>query len=328
MIEVVCFGLGPIGLRIARCIAGRPGYRIIGAVDIDPAKRGKELDEFIAGASTRVRIVGDVADLPEHSSQAVAVHATTSIMKDAQSQFEALARSGYNIVTTCEEMTFPYLDDSAANAINEAAVSNGVSVIGSGINPGFLMDSLPLVLSSACVSVSSVRVRRIVDTNQRRLPLQKKVGVSMTEDEFRGLAADGKLGHMGLRQSAELLAAGLGWKISGYTETLEPVITTQEVETGLGKVPPGGVIGQHQIATATADGREVIRYELDMYAGGETIDAIDIDGDPLIRQEIKGGVNGDIGTEAMIVNLIPVVSAARPGLLTMTDVLALRCQMS
>jgi 4-hydroxy-tetrahydrodipicolinate reductase len=164
-----------------------------------------------------------------------------------------------------------------------------------------------------------VDVRRVVDTNQRRLPLQRKVGVGMTVEEFRARAEAGALGHVGLRQSAALLAAGLGWSIDAYEETLEPVVAAAGTQTGLGLVPAGGVIGQHQRASVLSGGRKVITYELIMAAGAAPTDAITIDGEPALRQVIEGGVNGDIGTEAVIVNLVPVISAAPPGLLAMRD---------
>jgi 4-hydroxy-tetrahydrodipicolinate reductase len=214
-----------------------------------------------------------------------------------------------------------------AARIDAAARANGVSVIGSGINPGFLMDTLPLTLTAACTRVDHVLVRRVVDTNQRRIPLQQKTGVGMKAEDFRARAAAGTLGHVGLRQSAMMLADGLGCAIGAYEERLEPVIAEHDTETGLGLVPAGDCIGQRQVATATANGREIIRYELTMSAGASPFDEIIIEGDPPIHQRIEGGVNGDIGTEAVIVNLIPVISAARPGLLTMPDLYPLTARM-
>jgi 4-hydroxy-tetrahydrodipicolinate reductase len=201
-------------------------------------------------------------------------------------------------------------------------------VIGSGINPGFLMDTLPLVLSAACVRVDAVGVRRVVDTNQRRLPLQQKTGVGMTVEEFRARAAAGTIGHVGLPQSVAMLADGLGWRLDTCAFTLDPVVADRETVTGLGAVAAGAVIGQRQTATGIVSGENVIRFELQMSAGAQPLDAVEIEGEPFIRQVIEGGVNGDTGTEAVIVNLVPVISVAGPGLITMRDVYPLTCRQS
>lgn len=324
MIDVVCYGLGPIGARIARRVLARPALRLAGAVDIDPAKAGVDLGELLNEGRIGLPIVASLDALSPLDRSAVAVHATASALAAVAPQLEELARRGLNVVSTCEELTWPEDQPDLAKRIDAAARSGGVSVLGSGINPGFLLDTLPLVLSAACVRVDRVAVRRIVDTNQRRLPLQRKTGVGMTADEFRERAAAGTLGHVGLRQSAMMLADGLGWALASYAETLDPVIAATETETGLGAVPAGGVIGQRQLAVGSAaDGRELIRFELEMSAGATPVDAIEIDGEPSIRQMIEGGVHGDVGTEAVIVNLIPVVSSAPPGLLTMRDLFPL-----
>lgn len=329
MIEVIAYGLGPIGARITQRVLLRPDLRLAGAVDIDPAKQGRDLGEVIgAGARTGLPVVDDIALLGVHDRKAVAVHATASSLDAAAPQVIALCERGFNVVSTCEQLSWPHDRPDVARAIDTAARTAGVSVIASGINPGFLMDTLPLALTAACATVDRITVRRVVDTNKRRLPLQQKTGVGMTVDDFRARAAADTLGHVGLRQSASMLAHGMGWKIDAYSETLDPVTATAAVETGLGVVPAGNCIGQRQVAEATSAGRTVIRYELEMSAGAAPFDEIEIDGEPPIHQRIEGGVNGDVGTEAVIVNLIPVISAAAPGLLTMRDLYPLTARSS
>jgi 4-hydroxy-tetrahydrodipicolinate reductase len=319
MIDVIAYGLGPIGARIAQRVLLRGDLRLAGAVDIDPAKAGRDLGDVIGAGSTGLPIVNDIALLGVRERGAVAVHATASSLAAAAPQIVGLCERGFNIVSTCEQLAWPHDQPELAKRIDAAARTAGVSVIGSGINPGFLMDTLPLVLTAACVRVDHVTVRRVVDTNLRRLPLQQKTGVGLSVEEFRARADAGSLGHVGLRQSASMLAHGMGWTIESYSETLEPVVATGAIETGLGTVSVGACIGQRQLAIATSGGRNAIRYELEMSAGAAPFDEIEIDGEPPIRQRIEGGVNGDIGTEAVIVNLIPVISAASPGLLTMRD---------
>lgn len=325
MIDVIVYGLGPIGLRIAQRVLARPSLRLAGAVDVDPAKVGRDLGELAGAAPLGLPVVDSIAQLGVRERGAVAIHATSSALEAVTPQLEALAARGFNVVSTCEELSWPHGHPELARRIDAGARTAGVSVLGSGINPGFLMDTLPLVLSAACVRIDRVHVRRVVDTNRRRIPLQRKTGVGMTVAEFRARADAGTLGHVGLRQSAAMLADGLGWRLDAYRETLDPVVAERATNTGLGTVPTGGVIGQRQTATGSAGGRELVRFDLEMSAGAEPVDAIAIDGEPPVRQVIEGGINGDIGTEAVIVNLVPVVSAAAPGLLTMRDVYPLAC---
>ena len=327
MLEVVTYGLGPIGCRIAARLLGRPDLKVVAAIDIDPGKVGRDLGEVL-GMSDRVgvRIQGSVGRLRPSNGNGVVVQATSSRLAEAARQIEPLVAAGWNVLSTCEELVNPRsVDEALAATLDAATRAAGVTVLGSGINPGFLLDSLVLVLSGVCARVDGVTVRRVVDTNQRRLPLQKKAGVGMGPEEFRRLAADRTVGHVGLAQSAYLLAERFNWPLADYQEDLEPVIAESDTVTGLGLVKAGMVIGQHQVARGRCGEREVIRYELDMFAGADPIDAITIAGMPTITQVLTGGVNGDIGTEAIIANLVVPVSAAPAGLLTMADLLPLRC---
>ena len=319
MIDVIIYGLGPIGARIARRVMSDAGLRMAGAVDIDPEKVGRDLGAATGGEPAGLPVVADIATLGVREKGAVAVHCAASSLAIAAPQVIALCERGFNVVSTCEQLAWPHDQLDMAASIDRAARTAGVSVIGSGINPGFLLDTLPLVLSAVCTRVEHVTVRRVVDTSVRRLPLQRKTGVGLSVDEFRARAAAGTLGHVGLRQSALMLADGLGATIDEYSETIEPVIAQAAVATALGEVPAGACVGQRQVAIASTNGRPVIRYELEMSIGATPFDEIEIDGDPPVRQRIEGGVQGDIGTEGVIVNLIPVVSAAAPGLLTMRD---------
>jgi 2,4-diaminopentanoate dehydrogenase len=320
-IPVLCYGLGPIGLAIAAVLCDRAGVTVTGAVDIDPAKAGADLSALL----DRPAPIVTVASQPGHSGGGgVAVHATGSRLAAVQPQLADLLERGWNVLSTCEELVYPEAADPAiAERLQALALRHGRTVLGAGINPGFLLDGLVLVLSGACTAVRGVQVRRVVDTNARRIPLQQKAGVGLASAEFRARAEAGRIGHVGLRQSALMVAARLGWQVHDYTEQIEPVIAEAPVRTGLGIIPAGAVIGQRQRAAVLSDGRQVLRYDLQMSAGAPATDSIEIDGDPPIHQQIPGGINGDIGTAAVIANLVPVVAAARPGLLTMADILPL-----
>jgi 4-hydroxy-tetrahydrodipicolinate reductase len=325
---VICFGLGPVGARIARRLADREGIEIIAAVDVDPAKVGTDFGQLIGRPERRLAIT---SELPDHQGdpRGVVVHATTSRLANTSAQLFEIMNAGWNIVSTCEELTYPAATDPhLARHLDERARTAGVSVLGTGINPGFLLDTLVLMLSGVCTDVQSVEVRRVVDTDQRRIPLQQKAGVGKSEAEFRQLVAVNGIGHVGLRQSAYLVASRLGWVVDEYQESLEPVLATKDATSGLGPIPAGAVLGQRQQVTLQSGGRTVLRYDLEMSAGAPPLDAVRIVGTPTINQIIEGGVNGDIGTEAIVANLVSVVAASRPGLLTMADIVPLACQQA
>jgi hypothetical protein len=327
MIPVILYGLGPIGVRIGRRLAQRPGVELVGAIDIDPDKEGWPLAEILGVDTPEVRVDADAGRvLAAADAPGVVVHATSSRLDLVVPQLAGIARAGFNAVSTCEQLVHPWLADPAlADELDAVARGAGVTILGSGINPGFLLDSFVLMLTAACARVDAVRVERVVDTDQRREPLQRKAGVGMSEAEFRERAARGAIGHVGLSQSAHLVADGLGFQVTDYRETIEPVIADVATATGLGTVAAGGVLGQHQTATLLDGDRPVVRFTQVMAAGTTPVDIIEIEGEPSIRQRIEGGVNGDIGTEAVIANLVRPVLEARPGLRTMRDIMPLAC---
>jgi len=322
-IPVVAYGLGPIGLRLAgRAARLGPAVKLVGAIDIDPARIGADLGALLGTSELGVTVQPtlDVGPAEEDRGRGVILHATGSRLTDVAAQLLAAVELGWNVISTCEELSFPTLTDATiAKELDARAQANGVTVVGTGINPGFLMDTLPLILTTVCTDVTRVEVRRVVNTDHRRRPLQQKVGVGMKQAEFESLAEQGKIGHVGLVQSAHLLAHRLGWDVLSYRDEIKPVITEHAVQTTLGPVPAGDVIGQQQWAEATcADGRG-IRFDLQMSYGAADNDEILITGTPNLHQRVEGGVNGDAGTEAVVTNLLPVISQAPPGLHDMAD---------
>lgn len=320
---VLCYGLGPIGLRIAERLSIRAGVEVIGAVDLRADEIGPALGRDVGQALVDIPVSPTIRSIPLHPG-GVVVHATVSRLAAAVPQIREAVEAGWNVLSTCEELAFPSSEDAEVTALDAAATAAGVSVLGAGINPGFLMDSLVLVLTAACVAVDRISVTRVVDTNRRRVPLQLKAGVGSSVADFRRRAIMHELGHVGLRESAEMVCHSLNWSIDSYDETIEPVIATDDTNTGIGVVPAGDVIGQRQTVEVRMQGEVVLSYELQMSAGADDLDAIDIHGLPGIHQRIVGGINGDLGTEAIIANLVPVVAAARPGMLTMADVVPIR----
>lgn len=326
MTNVAILGLGPIGVGIARALRQRSGVTIVAAIDLNPRLAGRALGDVIDGDDEGPTIATTAAGALDGHSAGVIVHATASKLEEVAPQVAELVSSGWSILSTCEELSYAYgVDRRLASWLDHTARDHGVSVVGAGVNPGFVMDLLPLILTGACLSVDQVSITRIVDTNTRRPQLQAKVGVTLTAEEFARQAAAGRLGHVGLKQSASLIAKRLGWQRLEYTERLVPVIAEHEFETPIGKVAPGGVLGQRQLAVLRQGDRDRVSLSLDMYAGAAAEDRVEIHGEPSLTQVIVGGLNGDIATIALISNLVPVVAGAAPGLWTVADLLPLAC---
>ena len=321
-IEVALLGLGPMGVIIARGLLERTDLDFACAADIDPAKVGRDLAE-LTGRQARSLTIADRIGSPRSPRAGVCIVCTFSSLEQIAPQILDLVARGWHVVSTCEELSEPWSRPEIARQLDEAARAAGVAILGSGINPGYLLDTLPLLLTAACLRVDAVHVRRVVDTNKRRVPLQRKAGVGLDREVFEGRVRDGQIRHVGLAQSARLLASGLGWEVETWSEAVEPVMAQHPVQTGVGDVRPGQTIGLNQSGTATAFGRPVITYQLQMFAGAPETDEITIEGEPEIHALIAGGLNGDVGTAAVIGNLASLLPRTRPGLLTMRDAMPL-----
>lgn len=315
-ISVAQYGIGPIGAEIARLLLTKPWLKITSAVDIDPNKIGKDLGEVIGlGRSVGVTVTADLQGKPD-----VVCHSTGSRLRDVAGQLEALLDRGCHVVSTCEELSFP-LDRDIRERLQHIARAKNVGLLGTGVNPGFVMDKLPLTITSVCQDVKSVDIIRIQNASTRREPLQRKVGAGMTVDEFRAAVDAGKIKHMGLRESLMMVGAGLGVEFESVTdEKIEPIVADREVVTQYLRVAPGQVAGVHQ--TIYGKGRIDVSLELRMYVGAEDVaaDRVIVRGVPDVEMEIKGGVHGDRATAAMVVNSIPRITQVRCGVLTMDDI--------
>lgn len=311
----------------AKSCPGSPGkksFEIVGAVDIDPVLVGKDLADILeTPKKSGITIKKDADALFSCVNAQAVVLTTTSHLKSVFPQIVQCVKAGLDVISTCEELSFPWKrSPELANKIDALAKEKGVTVVGTGINPGFLMDTLPLVLTAPCLRVDSIKVIRVINSTKRRLPFQKKIGTGMTKEEFtEKIKKQIITGHVGLLESINMIAAGLGWELD---ETLElppePVTADKEINTGLGTVKPGDVIGLTSIAFARKEGKKVITLEFNANADiDEEYDEIIIEGVPVIRERIIGGVHGDIGTVAVTVNTIPRAVEAPAGLKVMKD---------
>jgi len=322
-LRVVLCGLGPIGAGIARLVLETEGLQVVGATDIAPDKAGKDLGSVLGlPRRLRVKVEGDPARLLRRTKADVAILSTSSSAKAVKAQVLALVARGMNVVTTCEELSFPAPANAAVfREIDRAARKKKVSVLGTGVNPGFAMDALALMLTAPCARVDRVSVTRVVDAATRRLPLQRKVGAGLNLAQFRRALTEGSVRHVGLVESAHMIAAGLGWKLDKLDETIEPAIAPRDLDTDYLRIPAGAAAGIKQAVRAYRGGELAISLDLQMYVGAESPrDHVLIDGLPPIEMTIAGGVAGDVATAAIMVNAIPRVLAARPGLVTMRDV--------
>jgi len=322
LIGVVHYGLGPIGIEVARLVGARAGLRSVGAADIRPELIGADLGALVeAGEGPGPVVVTDAAAALAAPGASVVAHCTGSSLERVLPQLLECVAAGLPVVSTCEELSFPW-DESPelAARLDDAARDRGVCVLGTGVNPGFAMDYLPVVLSGASRSVEHVSVHRVQDAGRRRIPLQKKVGAGLTVDEFGERVRGGSLGHVGLPQSAEMIASAFGWELTEVREMIEPVVAERTTPSGLGEIEPGRVTGIHQVVAGSIDGREVISLTLHMAVGlDEPRDEIQLTGDPDIATVIPGGLHGDVATAAVVVNALPLVVGGRPGLRVMTE---------
>ncbi len=324
VVRLLQVGIGAIGSEVVRLLAEDPRYRIVGAVDVDPRKAGRDLGEAAGlGRELGVTVSADLARALAESDAQVAVHTAGSRLEaEADALFLAL-RHGLHVLSTCEELSFPWArhPDLAARLDAEAR-ARGLRVLGTGVNPGFVMDLLPSVLAAACQRVEAVRVRRVVDLSQRRPQLQRKMGVGFSPREFEARAQNGDLGHVGLLESALMLADALGWELEEVREETTPVLAPRHLRSGPLRVEPGQVAGARQVVTGMRDGRVVLELELVMALDApDPHDAIDIEGVPPLHVVLAGGVHGDRATAALVRNLLPVVvhGPAPVGLITMRD---------
>ncbi len=327
-IKVIQYGLGPIGLKVTQYISERQSIEIVGAIDIDKEKVGKDLG-ILVGLNKNLNMVisDDSKKIFQNTKADAVILTTTSSLEKIKPQVLEILSFGLNIISTCEELTHPWITNpSIANEINDAAIKNNVSVLATGVNPGFLMDFLPMSLTALCKDVKKVTVERIQNAQFRRIPFQKKIGAGLTPAQFQKKKEEGTLRHVGLTESVNLIASRLGWKLDKTEDIIEPVIAENNVTAGELKIEKGNALGVKQIGKGIINGKEVISLIFIAAVGqSEPRDRVIIAGNPNIDTTIKDGINGDIATCAITVNSIPTVINAKPGLRTMADIEPVSC---
>jgi 4-hydroxy-tetrahydrodipicolinate reductase len=328
-IRVVQVGLGPLGKMIAKHIINeRKGIRYVGAVDISPELVGMDLGEAVGlEGKVGVKVGVDAAKVFKATKPDIAIYTTTSFARDTFKQLEAAIAAKVDVISTCEQLSYPYFSEpKLAAKYDKLAREAGVSILGTGINPGFLMDVRPIVLTAACTEVKRLEITRRMDASLRRKPFQKKIGAGLTKAEFKRFMKEGKItGHVGLEESLCLIAAALDWPLDTVVvEEAQAVIAEAPVASPFYQVKKGQVKGVRQEAYGVIDGEPVIKLSFAAYLGADpSYDEVYIEGTPEIRARVSPCWHGDHGTVAMVVNLIPSVIDARPGVLTMNDLVSI-----
>lgn len=319
-VRTVHVGLGPIGRRIVQAGFDAGICRPVAAADLSPEIAGKSLHDLAGregiGELSICDGIAEALDLAVEAEADLAVVCTGSHLQQIEDQFAAVLERGLRCISTCEELVFPWLrSPEIADNLDNIAIEHQAALLAAGVNPGFVLDLLPYVMTRVCESVQSVYAGRFVDASRRRQQLQAKIGSGMTVEQFRALAEEGRIGHVGLTESAALLADSLGWAWDEYEESLEPVVAEEPIRSEHFEVAAGEVRGQHQRLSMGG-----VTLELVMALGEDDLDEVRIEGTPPVQMLVGGGIHGDVATAGTVINFMRPLMLARPGLRTVTEV--------
>ncbi|MBT7623524.1 MAG: hypothetical protein HN595_03250 [Flavobacteriaceae bacterium] len=323
MIKVIQIGFGPLGVQTAKFIAKKSTIKTVAVVDNDPDLYNKNINDFSSDLDNKICISNSVNEALKNINEKpdVAIITTVSSLKEIYNQINEVVKHNINIISTCEELSYPWKTDPAlSKKLNDLCKLNNVACLGTGVNPGFLMDYLPSVLSTVCKEINKIRIYRVQDASFRRIPFQKKIGAGLNLSEFKNKELEGTLRHVGLTESLHLLAKSLNFDIDNVTETLNPVICKSDLNGSI-NIKKGCARGVEQIAYGYLNSEVVIEMQFKAAVGeSRSFDRIEVDGIPSFVSEIEGGINGDIATCSIAINSIKSIMKASPGLHTMADI--------
>ena len=327
-LRVAVCGLGSIGAPAARLLLdGRRGLELVAAATLEPEAHGRPVGDVVgAAAGGSVPVVASLGELLETRPDAV-VLATGSFIRDAAADVLQIVGAGANLVSPCEELAFPFNRfPEHARDIDAAAREHGVTVLGTGVNPGFIFDALLATATGVCWDIRSIRGRRVVDVIGFGENIHRRLGIGYMPDEFEQGHRDGTIaGHVGFPESIEMVCERLGVPLDGpVEERFEPMVAETAAPTRYGEVPAGKTEGFVQRAVGTVGGEPRVQLELVLHlrpnaAGLEPADTIAIDGRHPVNLELKPGMDAILATSAVLVNSIPTVVAAPAGLKSVKD---------
>ncbi|MBR1990087.1 MAG: dihydrodipicolinate reductase [Firmicutes bacterium] len=335
-VKVILWGLGAMGGGIGKMLAKKKGVDIVGAIDIG-AKLGKSLYEVVPGIERGDRedvIVGTADEVIKPGAADIVVVCTDSFTAKVYDKLVKVMENGMNVITSAEEMSYPQAQEpELAKKLDEIAKANGVTVLGTGINPGLIMDLLVLVWTGACESVDHIVSRRVNSLSPFGPAVMEEQGIGITVEEFNARKADGTMaGHVGFAESVMMITDALGWKLDKFEQDMEPIVTDVDRKSPYGFAAAGQVAGVAMKGWGYVDGE--MKIEMDHpqqiepeQVGVHTGDYVFIKGTPDVNMSNTPEIEGGIGTMAMILNSIPHVINARPGLKTMIDIPVVRAIM-
>ena len=317
-IRVAVWGFGAMGGGIAKVLLEKKGVEITGVCDIHPARVGKSIFELLGverGERRDVTVCDDINKVAARGAADICVIATDSFTKKVFPKIKLVVENGINVICTAEEMSYPKANQpELAEEMDKLAKANGVSILGTGINPGLMMDLL-----------ESVQCRRVNSLSPFGPAVMEEQGVGLSIKAFEQGVEDGSLaGHVGFAESVGMIAEALGWKVDKFEQQMKPIVTTVDRKSPYGFAKAGDVAGVNMTGQGYVNGELKIdmihpqQIEPEM-EGTHTGDYIVLKGTPNVSMAINPEVDGGIGTIAMMVNMIPHVINARPGLKTMLD---------
>src|SRR4026208_2618724 len=327
-IKVMHFGLGPIGAAIVKQVAARPGFKIVGAIDIDPAKVGRDLGDVVSlPKRLGAKVSADAAKALKAAKPDVVILCTSSSIKTVLPQIEGILKAKVAIVSTTEELSYPgYTHIRLARQIHALAKNAKVAVLGPGVNPGLAMDARPpdvpppAAPTAVCERVARILVSRVQDARIRRLPFQQKIGAGLTTEQFQKKVDDASVRHVGLAESVSMIADAMGWRLDKITDEIQPKMATATVASEFLAVDAGYVCGIVQDGVGYRNGKPVITLHMEAYLGApESYDQVTIEGIPRVTSKVIGGLHADVAAASITVNSIPKVLRVSPGLRTMAD---------
>jgi 4-hydroxy-tetrahydrodipicolinate reductase len=305
---LILAGLGPVGAAVLRAAQDDPRLEVAGCVDPRRDREQLAREQGFEGA-----VYADIADVP--SGHGVAVVCTSSKLADIAPTALRAVQRGYDVVSTCEQLIAPRLaPEDVVAQLHAAATEADRTIVGCGVNPGFVMDVLPVMMTLATRDVTEVRVFRSVDVSRRRSRLQDKVGLGLSSAEFAQRKQGGGIGHVGLRESLAFIADALGWAGDAH-EDVEPILDDLG-DTALGV--------RHTGEVTDAEGRVRVSGLLEMYSGADNRDRIEIYGQPTLQAEFPTGVSGDTATVSAALNVAGAAGQAPAGLVSLAELLPLR----
>ncbi|MFW6119308.1 MAG: 2,4-diaminopentanoate dehydrogenase [Petrotogales bacterium] len=324
--RVLVWGLGAMGSGIARNVFSKKYLRLVGAVEINKNVIGKDIGAVIDDKEYSSKIYDDPEKAIKETSPDVVIIATNSFMREVETKVLHVLNHRVNVVTIAEEMAYSfYSHPESSEKIHNTAVRNGVTALGTGINPGFIMDVLAIALSGACLNVNKVFAKRVNDLAPFGKTVMETQGVGTTPEEFNEGLKRGKIvGHIGFQQSIRMIGDALGWELTKIEESREPIISKTKRSTPVVDVEPGMVAGCKHIGKGYIDDTPVIEliHPQQIQPEKESIetgDYIVIEGEPRINLSIKPEIPGGKGTIAVATNVVGDVVEAEPGFISMLE---------